>query len=183
MCHHFHLSLQSGCDETLKRMNRRYTTTEFREIAGRIRNKFDDSILTTDIIVGFPGETEEEFDKTYEFLKEINFYKMHIFKYSVRKGTKAELMPNKVAPGMKEKRSKVLLELSDKNELAYLESYIGKNVKVLLEEKDEEGFWKGHTSNYLVAKVKSNENLVNQIVNVKVVSQSGFCLICKQFNY
>ena len=102
MCHHFHLSLQSGCDETLARMNRRYTTKQFREIVNRIRNRFNDSILTTDIIVGFAGETEEEFSKTYEFLKEIKFYKMHIFKFSVRKGTKAELMNNQVPSDIKE---------------------------------------------------------------------------------
>ena len=178
MCHHFHLSLQSGCDETLKRMNRRYTIAEFKEIVDRIRNNFNDSILTTDIIVGFPGETENEFDSTYKFLKEIKFYKMHIFKYSIRRGTKAENMPNQVDSIIKEKRSKLLLELSDKNETEYLEEYIGKNIKVLFEEKDDEGFYKGHTSNYIIAKVKSDEDLVNKIVNVKVKNQNNFMLEC-----
>lgn len=178
MCHHFHLSLQSGCDETLKRMNRRYTIAEFKEIVDRIRNNFNDSILTTDIIVGFPGETENEFDSTYKFLKEIKFYKMHIFKYSIRRGTKAENMPNQVDSIIKEKRSKLLLELSDKNETEYLEEYIGKNIKVLFEEKDDEGFYKGHTSNYIIAKVKSDEDLVNKIVNVKAKNQNNFMLEC-----
>ena len=120
MCHHFHLSLQSGCNSTLERMNRRYKIEEFEEIVNRIRNTYSDSILTTDIIVGFPGETEEEFNKTYEFLKKINFYKMHIFKYSVRKGTKAEKMENQISPETKEIRSNKLIELSDSNEQAYL---------------------------------------------------------------
>ena len=176
ICHHFHLSLQSGCDETLKRMNRRYTTSEFREIVTRTRKYFEDVILTTDVIVGFPGETDEEFQKTYEFLKEIKFYKMHIFKYSVRKGTKAETMPNQVDPEIKEKRSKLLLELSDDNEKEYLNSYIGKEVKVLFEEKEDD-FYKGHTSNYLIVKAKSNERLSNKIVNVKIMSQVEFCLL------
>ena len=180
MCHHFHLSLQSGCDETLARMNRRYTTEEFRKIVDRIRNKFEDSILTTDIIVGFPGETEEEFAKTYEFLKEIKFYKMHIFKFSVRKGTKAELMDNQILPDIKEKRSKLLIELSDKNEIEYLEDYIGKEIEVLFEEKDEEGFYKGHTSNYIVARIKSNENVTNQILKVVVDNQKDFILECSK---
>ena len=178
MCHHFHLSLQSGCDETLARMNRRYTTSQFREIVNRIRNRFDDSILTTDIIVGFPGETDEEFEKTYEFLKEIKFYKMHIFKFSVRKGTKAELMNNQVSSDIKEKRSKILLELSDKNEIDYLESYIGKEIEVLFEEKDEEGFYKGHTSNYLVAKIKSDIDVTNKILRLIVKSQKDMILEC-----
>ena len=177
MCHHFHLSLQSGCNKTLERMNRRYTVEEFRKIVERIRNQFPDSILTTDIIVGFPGETDEEFNETYKFLKEIKFYKMHIFKFSIRHGTKAEKMENQILPDIKEKRSNILLELSDKNETEYLESYIGKDIEVLFEEKEGE-FYKGHTSNYLMAKVKSDENLINKIVNVKVKAQGGFILEC-----
>ena len=178
MCHHFHLSLQSGCDETLSRMNRRYTTEQFLKIVNRIRNKFEDSILTTDIIVGFPGETDEEFNKTYEFLKQVKFYKMHIFKYSVRTGTKAETFPNQVDSHIKEKRSKILLELSDINEKEYLNKYIGKNIDVLFEEKDSDGFWKGHTSNYIMARVKSDDNLENKIKNIKVQNESKFILNC-----
>ena len=177
MCHHFHLSLQSGCDETLKRMNRRYTILEFQEIVERIRKNFDDSILTTDIIVGFPGETDEEFEKTYNFLKKIKFYKMHIFKYSVRKGTKAEKMKNQVLPEIKENRSKRLLKLSDQNEIEYLSSYIGKNIKVLIEEKDENDFYKGHTSNYLMSKMKSDKNLINEIVELKINKVEDFTLV------
>ena len=179
MCHHFHLSLQSGCDETLERMNRRYTTSEFEEIVNRIRRKFNDSVLTTDIIVGFPGETDEEFNKTYEFLKKVKFYKMHIFKYSIRSGTKAEKMKNQIPYKIKEERSKKLLELSDENELQYLESYIGKKIKVLFEEKDEEGFYKGHTANYILAKVKSDKNIANEILEVKAIAQENFILNCE----
>ena len=165
MCHHFHLSLQSGCDETLKRMNRRYTIEEFKEIVNRLRKNYEDVILTTDIIVGFPGETEEEFNKTYEFLKDIKFYKMHVFKYSPRKGTKAAKMPKQIDGKQKEMRSKKLIELSDFNERTYNESYINKEVEVLFEE-EKEGMYKGHTENYILVYYKSEENLENKMKKV-----------------
>ena len=167
ICHHFHLSLQSGCDETLKRMNRRYTTAEFEQSAKMLRDAFNDVHLTTDIIVGFPGETEKEFETTYEFLKKIKFYKTHIFKYSPRRGTAAEKMPNQVDGKIKEERSKTLIELSNKNELDYNQSYIGKDIAVLIEEKEGD-FYKGHTGNYILSKVKSDEDIVNKIVKVRV---------------
>ena len=119
ICDHFHLSLQSGCDETLKRMNRRYTTEEFAKSVDLLRKYYKNVALTTDIIVGFPGETEEEFNETYEFLKKINFYQMHIFKYSPRKGTKAAVMPNQIDGNIKEQRSAKLIELSHSNEIKY----------------------------------------------------------------
>ena len=165
ICHHFHLSLQSGCDETLKRMNRRYTIEEFKEIVNRLRKNYEDVILTTDIIVGFPGETEEEFNKTYEFLKDIKFYKMHVFKYSPRKGTKAANMPKQIDGKQKEIRSKKLIELSDFNEKTYNESYINKEVEVLFEE-EKEGMYKGHTENYILVYYKSEENLENKMKKV-----------------
>ena len=165
ICHHFHLSLQSGCDETLKRMNRRYTTEQFREIVKRLRNAYSDVNLTTDIIVGFPGETDEEFNKTYQFLKEIKFYKMHVFKYSPRKGTKASVMLNQINGDIKEERSKKLIELSDRNEIEYNNSYIGKNVEVLFEE-EKDGIFKGHTQNYIMVYCQSKENLDNKIMDV-----------------
>ncbi len=165
ICHHFHLSLQSGCDETLKRMNRRYTTEQFKEIVRLLRNTYSDVNLTTDIIVGFPGETDEEFNKTYQFLKEIKFYKMHVFKYSPRKGTKAAVMPNQISGDMKEERSKKLIELSDRNEIEYNKSYIGKNVEVLFEE-EKDGMYKGHTQNYIMVYCQSKENLDNKIIDV-----------------
>ena len=165
ICHHFHLSLQSGCDETLKRMNRRYTTEQFKEIVRLLRNAYSDVNLTTDIIVGFPGETDEEFNKTYEFLDEIKFYKMHIFKYSPRKGTKAAVMPNQISGDIKEQRSRKLIELSDKNEIEYNKSYIGKDVEVLFEE-EKSGVYKGHTQNYIMVYCESEENLENKIITV-----------------
>lgn len=166
ICHHFHLSLQSGCDETLQRMNRRYSTKEFEEIVERLRRAYEDVILTTDIIVGFPGETDEEFEATYEFLKRIKFYKMHIFKYSVRTGTKAAQMENQVTNDMKEQRSHKLMGLSDENQKTYNEQYIGKEVEVLVEEKDGD-FYQGHTSNFLKVKLKSEANVINEMITVK----------------
>ena len=168
VCHQFHLSLQSGCDETLKRMNRRYTTEQFKEIAHLLRKNFSDAILTTDIIVGFPGESEEEFKTTYKFLEEIKFYKMHIFKYSPRKGTKAEKMENQVDGNKKEERSKKLIELSNKNEKEYNQKYIGQEVEVLFEE-EKNGVWQGHTKNYILAHYKTSENIENQILKLKCI--------------
>ena len=169
MCHHFHLSLQSGCDETLQRMNRKYTTQEFREIVHRLRKFYEDVILTTDVIVGFPGETEEEFNKTFEFLKEIKFYKMHVFPYSKRKGTRAAEMENQVDGNIKEQRSKILIDLSNKNQKEYNASLMGKKVEVLFEDRDEE-YYKGHTQNYILVKYKTNENLDNILREVEVIN-------------
>ena len=165
VCHHFHLSLQSGCDETLVRMNRRYTTSEFQESVNLLRKYYNDVMLTTDVIVGFPGETDEEFEKTYKFLENIRFYKMHIFKYSPKPGTKAKEMKEQIDGKIKEQRSKKLIELSDEIQKEYEKSYEGKNVEVLFEEKDGE-YYKGHTSNYMMVKVKSEKDLTNKIKNV-----------------
>ena len=165
ICNQFHLSLQSGCNETLKRMNRKYTTEEFKDVVKRLRDNFDDVNLTTDIIVGFPGETEEELNKTYEFLKEIAFYKMHVFKYSKRDGTVASTMSNQVDGNVKEERSKKLIELSNKNQLLYNQKYIGKELEVLFEEKHDD-FYVGHTKNYMVVKVKSQADIDNKIITV-----------------
>lgn len=177
ICDHFHLSLQSGCTETLKRMNRRYTTEEFKAVTKRLRAKFPNAALTTDIIVGFPGETDEEFNTTYEFLKEIAFYKMHIFKYSQRKGTKAAVMPNQVDGKIKEERSKKLIELSNENEYKYNKKYIGKQVEVLFEEREGE-YLKGHTTNYIVVKHKTDkDDLINKIAKVTVSEAKQDCLM------
>lgn len=179
ICDHFHLSLQSGCNETLKRMNRHYTTEDFKEATELLRKTYPNVALTTDIIVGFPGETEEEFNITYEFLKEINFYKMHVFKYSPRHGTKAEKMPNQIDGNIKEERSKKLIELSDKNEINQNKRYINKNLDVLIEEF-EEGYYKGHTTNYIMVKIQENtNNLQNKIVTVKIIDNEGIDLIGK----
>ena len=179
ICHHFHLSLQSGCDETLKRMNRRYTTEQFKEIVKRLRNTYSDVNLTTDIIVGFPGETEEEFEKTYKFLDEVKFYKMHIFKYSQRKGTKAAVMTNQIPGDIKELRSRRLIELSNKNEFEINEKYIGKKVEVLFEE-EKEGVFKGHTANYILVYCKDEkENLSNKIQEVECIQNLNDHILAK----
>ncbi len=168
VCHSFHLSLQSGCDETLKRMNRKYTTSEFSKITNILRKYYKDVILTTDIIVGFPGETEEEFKETYDFLEKIKFYKMHVFPYSPRRGTIAAKMPNQISGDIKSKRSKTLIELSDKNQKDYNERLLEKNVEVLFEEP-KNGYIKGHTSNFILVKCKTNQNFENQIKSVKII--------------
>ena len=178
ICHHFHLSLQSGNNETLKRMNRRYTVEQFEEVVKILRKAFSDVILTTDIIVGFPGETEEEFEDTYKFLKKIKFYKMHIFKYSKRNGTKAAVMKNQIKPEIQEVRSKKLIELSDFNEAEYNKKYVNKTVQVLFEEQNSE-IVKGHTQNYLLVECRNhnNEELHNKMKNVKIVSSKKENLI------
>lgn len=176
ICDHFHLSLQSGCNETLKRMNRKYTTEIFEKGVEILRNTYPNVHLTTDIIVGFPGETEEEFQTTYEFLKKIQFYKMHVFKYSPRKGTVAAKMPNQIDGNKKEERSNLLIELSNKNELAYNQAYLGKTAQVLLEDREKE-YIKGHTTNYMVVKVKTEKELENTIQNVKITKLDGMELI------
>lgn len=179
ICDHFHLSLQSGCTETLRRMNRRYTAEEFMDATKRLRAKYPNAALTTDVIVGFPGETDEEFNQTYEFLSLIKFYHMHVFKYSPRKGTKAAAMPNQIDGEIKEIRSKKLIELSDKNELEFNKSYIGKEVEVLFEEI-QDGYIKGHTTNYMMVKCKAeDESLINKIIKVKVVDANQECLIAE----
>ena len=177
ICDHFHLSLQSGCDETLKRMNRRYTTEEFKNTAELLRKAYPNVSLTTDIIVGFPGETEEEFNKTYEFLKDINFYQMHVFKYSPRKGTKAAVMANQIDGKLKEERSNKLIELSHQNEIKHNEKEIGKELEVLWEEKDGE-YIKGHTTNYKVVKIPY-QNIENTITKVKIERLENLELIGK----
>ena len=171
ICDHFHLSLQSGCDETLKRMNRKYTTQIYRDAVATLRKYYPEASFTTDVIVGFPGETDEEFAKTYEFLKEIDFYRLHVFKYSPRRGTVAEKMPNQIDGNKKEERSNKLIELSNSMENKHNQSYIGKTVKVLFEEF-EDGFFKGHTTNYMMVKVAGEEEqsdkFVNKILDVKI---------------
>ena len=171
ICHHFHLSLQSECDATLKRMNRKYTTSEVKEIIERLRRYYDDVMLTTDIIVGFPGETEEEFETTYQFLKQAKLYKMHVFQYSPRKGTRAAVMPNQIDGNIKEARSKKLIELSNENQKMYNQQLVGKEAEVLFEDKEvEDGitYFRGHTQNYVLVKYKTDENLENTLKLIKI---------------
>ncbi len=172
ICDQFHLSLQSGCNETLKRMNRKYTIEEFEKATKLLRKSFKNVHLTTDIIVGFPGETDQEFEQTYAFLKHIKFYKMHVFKYSPRKGTVAASMPNQIDGNQKEQRSNKLIELSNQNEAEYQQEYIGKQIEVLLEEREGK-YLKGHTTNYMVAKVKTDENLENTLQKIKITNANN----------
>ena len=171
MCPHFHLSLQSGCNETLKRMNRRYTSEEFYEKCEILRKYFEKPALTTDVIMGFPQETEEEFETTYEFLKKICFYETHIFKYSKREGTKAAVMQGQIPEQIKAKRSARLIELGEKDRRAYEESFLGKTVEVLVEEKSDvngKEMWTGHTKEYMKIALESEKNLQNCILNVQI---------------
>ncbi len=170
ICDHFHLSLQSGCDETLKRMNRKYTTARYKEATDILRKYYPNVSITTDVIVGFPGETDEEFNKTYEFLKSVDFYRMHIFKYSPRRGTVAEKMPKQVDGNIKEERSSNLIELSNNNENRHNKEYIGKTVNVLFEEYDN-GAYKGHTTNYMMVEVpeKDKKDVINHIEKIKII--------------
>ena len=164
ICNHFHLSLQSGCNETLQRMNRKYTTEEFKHIVHLLRSNIPEVALTTDVIVGFPGETDEEFSKTVEFLKEIKFSKMHIFKYSIREGTPAATFVNQVSDSKKEERSNILLEMSDIHEAAFAKQYIGKSIEVLFENETE-----GHTTNYIkiIRKNNGEKSEIKQVIPIK----------------
>lgn len=171
LCPHFHLSLQSGCDETLKRMNRKYDTSDFRACCERLRRFFADPALTTDVIVGFAGETEEEFAQTVKFLEEIRFYETHVFKFSRRKGTRADRMPDQIPEPVKTERSNVLLKLTEENSLNYRKRLIGQTVEVLMEEAFEADgrIWQvGHTREYVRVAVPGSESLTNQLVRVSV---------------
>jgi len=175
LCPHFHLSLQSGCDATLKRMNRKYDTQEFRTCCKCLRKYFKDPALTTDVIVGFPGETEEEFAETVAFLKEICFYETHVFKYSRRKGTRADRMPDQIPEQIKTARSDVLLALTEKNSAAYREQFMGKELEVLMEEPCTIGgvrYQVGHTREYVRVAVECDETLTNHLVRVKVTGRA-----------
>lgn len=174
LCPHFHLSLQSGCDSVLKRMNRKYTCSEYMEKCELLRKVYKNPAITTDVIVGFPGETEEEFECTKKYLEDINLYEMHIFKYSQRKGTPAATMPNQVDPSVKNSRSDVLLAISEHNKHAYQDLFVGTTVKVLVEElveKNGEEYMRGHTERYMDVHISTEgitdpQSFKNRIVEV-----------------
>ena len=177
MCPHFHLSLQSGCDATLKRMNRRYSSEEYYEKCMLLRKYFDNPALTTDVIVGFPGETKEEFKESHDFLEKVGFYETHVFKYSRRHGTRADKMPDQVRDEIKSERSDILLALHEKNKEAFEKSYQGREVEVLVEEDavvNGKAVQVGHTKEYIKIAISSKENLKNKIVKVKVPENSEF---------
>lgn len=171
MCGHFHLSLQSGCDETLKRMNRKYTTQEYENACELLRKYYKLVMLTTDIIVGFPGETEEEYQVTKEFVERIGFYETHVFKYSKREGTKAATMKDQVPEQIKSVRSNELIECNRKKQEELKETLKGKMVSVLLEEQitiEEEVYFSGYTKEYVKVAVKNNEFSSNDIVDMEI---------------
>lgn len=171
ICPHFHLSLQSGCDETLKRMNRKYTTKEYERGCELLRKYFVHPAITTDVIVGFPGETEEEFEQTKAYLEHIHFYEMHIFKYSKRKGTRAAVMPDQIDEQIKAARSEKLIALGHDMSKEFRKFYIGKNEEVLFEEKaviGDKEYFVGYTKEYVKVAKETDENLENQIVSGRV---------------
>ncbi|MBQ3054388.1 MAG: tRNA (N(6)-L-threonylcarbamoyladenosine(37)-C(2))-methylthiotransferase MtaB [Clostridia bacterium] len=171
LCNHFHVSLQSGCDETLKRMRRRYTTSEYFEGISLLRKAFPNCAITTDIMVGFPGETQEEFEKSLAFAKKAEFSKMHIFPYSVREGTKAADMPNQLNKEEKKKRASLMENTDRENAEKFMKSQRGTFQSVLFETKDGD-YYIGHTTNYLTVKVKSDMDLHNEILQVKITGYS-----------
>ena len=171
ICPHFHLSLQSGCDATLKRMNRKYTTKEYERGCELLRKYFVHPAITTDVIVGFPGETEEEFEQTKAYLEHIHFYEMHIFKYSKRKGTRAAVMPDQIDEQIKAARSEKLIALGHDMSKVFRKFYIGKNEEVLFEEKaviGDKEYFVGYTKEYVKVAKKTDENLENQIVSGRI---------------
>lgn len=177
ICPHFHLSMQSGCDETLKRMNRHYTSAEYYEKCMILRKYFEHPAITTDVIVGFPGETAEEFETTRQFIDKVNFYETHVFKYSKRSGTIAADMPDQVDEQVKSERSAVLLQMNKQKKRAFEEKMIGQEVEVLMEEpveKDGKIYQTGHTKEYVKIAIESDKSLENQIINIVIQNDSQF---------
>lgn len=180
VCPHFHLSLQSGCTTTLKRMNRRYTAEEYREKCEILRKYYPAPALTTDVITGFPGETEEEFEESRSFVDSIHFYETHIFPYSKREGTKAAGMPDQLTEQVKKERSRILIALGKEHQREYMEQFLGQEKEVLFEEQqtvEGQEYWTGHTMEYLKIAVISEENLENKRVMVQLREMIGQDLI------
>lgn len=169
---HLHVPLQAGCDETLKRMNRKYTTAQYLEKINKIRSYLPNIAFTTDVIVGFPGETDEEFEKTYNFIKKVNYSELHVFPYSPRKNTPAAKMANQVNDHLKHERTNQLLALSKELNRDFALKQIGKSLKVLFEKRDGD-YLIGHASDYLKVKVKTEEDLIGEIVNIKIDKYDG----------
>ena len=171
LCPHFHLSLQSGCNETLKRMNRKYTIEEYQESCSLLRRTFDRPAITTDIIVGFPGETAAEFETTCRKLEELGLYEIHVFKYSRRRGTVADQMPDQVPEQEKTRRSEVLLSMTARQKQTFEDSFRGEQVQVLVEEKVEKNgkdWYVGHTERYMKVEVRAGQDVRNQLVSVSL---------------
>ena len=168
VCDHYHLSLQSGCNNTLERMKRQYTKEQYEEALIKLRKAFPNVAITTDMIVGFPGETEEDFIDSYNFAKKVKITKIHAFPYSPKKGTKAALFDNQIPNEIKNKRNKEMIDLSNSLNIEFLESMLNKTMPVLFEREKEPGIYEGHTTNYITVSVKSDKNVINQILNIKL---------------
>lgn len=179
MCNHFHIALQSGCDHTLKRMNRKYTTEQYQKGVDLLRKYFDNPAIATDIMVGFPGETDEEFEASLNFAKNLCLADAHVFAYSNRKGTKADKMENQVEKSTKEKRSKEMIAALKNTQKNYLMDYVGKTAEVLFEQEVKDGVYEGHMTNYVKVHKKSAEDLSGKFVNVEIASVKGDTLIAK----
>lgn len=176
-CPQFHLSLQSGCDATLKRMNRHYDTAFYRDLSARIRQKFENPSITTDIMVGFPGETQEEFEQSLAFAKEIGFGKAHVFAYSVRPGTRAAKMPDQLTNHQKEERSRQMVQVTDQSRREFLQSQVGLQESVLFETERIDGMQHGYTKNYTPVCVKVQQELCGQIHDVKITGATDdYCV-------
>ena len=175
LCPHFHLSMQSGCDATLQRMNRKYDTARYYESVALLRRYFDAPAITTDLIVGFPGETEEEFVQTLDFIQKCAFSAMHIFPYSKRPGTPAAKMPGQVLKSVKEERAHRAAQVAQAMERAYLDQFVGQTLEVLFEQQ-RDGAWRGYTTRYTEVAAESGENLHNQLRNVDISGVDGGCL-------
>lgn len=156
LCPQFHISLQSGCDRTLRRMNRHYTAAEYKTLCGKLRSVFPDATLTTDVMVGFPGETKEDFEESLRFVQEIGFEKVHVFPYSPRSGTRAADMPDQIPKSVKEERAAVMLAETDNIRRQFLQAQIGRTVQILVEEHRENGWHEGYTANYTPVRVQGN---------------------------
>lgn len=177
LCPQFHLSLQSGCDKTLKSMNRHYTADEFRKIAVKLRKTFADCTLTTDLMVGFAGETEEDFKESLDFVKEIAFEKVHVFPYSVRKGTRAEKLPGHLEQRVKDERCKIMIEETDKIRREFFLGQIGRKFTVIAETRDKNGLYNGYTANYIPVKFKCDKDIDSKTVNIKItaIGDGDYC--------
>lgn len=177
LCPQFHISLQSGSDNTLKRMNRHYTADEYRHLCRKLRESFPDCTLTTDVMVGFAGETEEDFEDSLSFVKEIGFEKVHVFPYSIRKGTRAEKFDGHLDAGIKDERCRIMIEETEKIRKTFLERQIGKVYSVIFETSDSEGYLTGHTANFIPVKVKAPDSLRSEIYEVVITEASDdFCI-------
>ncbi|MGN0174480.1 MAG: tRNA (N(6)-L-threonylcarbamoyladenosine(37)-C(2))-methylthiotransferase MtaB [Acutalibacteraceae bacterium] len=179
LCPQFHLSLQSGCDNTLKRMNRHYDTEFYADLVAKLRAKFDNAGITTDIMVGFAGESDEDFKTSVNFLKRIAFSKAHVFAYSIRRGTAAEKFEGHVKNSVKRERSAIMIEAANECQKSFLQKQVGGIYPVLFENRSKDGFYEGYTPNYTLVKVKSDKNISGEIIDTELISVENECCIGK----